>query len=332
MAKFSNQKLKLLYTLDILKKYSDEEHPLNSEQIAEKLLENGIEAERKSIYSDISSLTDYGYDIIKASGKQRGWFLGDRELEIPEIYLLCDAVRSADFISAKKTRELLSKLNGMLSVFEAKRRKNAVFFTESAKCENEEIYYNIDKISRAIEEKKQITLMYSQRAFSSEREFEKDKKEMQISPYALTWNDDHYYVIGNYSKYNNLLHLRLDRINTVNITEVPMRHFSEVSEYKDFFDVADYTNKLFGMHSGVLTEIELQCKKTILEPVLDRFTENIFMKKVTDTEFSFSTKAMLSEALVTWILNYGSNITVTKPEELREMVKKRAMDVLKNYN
>ena len=246
MAKKANQKLKLIYTLDILKKYSDEEHPLNAVDIVEKLDLLGITAERKSVYDDIFQLENYGCDIIKTTLPKTGWFVGDREFEIPEIYLLCDAVRSAKFISAKKTRELLSKLNGMLSVHQAKKRENGVYFTATEKSGNEEIYYNIDKISSAIEKKVQIKIIYSNREFDSSRRIIREGKEMVINPYALCWQDDHYYLIGNYIKYDNLLHLRLDRINSVEITENPLRHFSEVSEYKDFFDTPDYTNKLFG--------------------------------------------------------------------------------------
>ncbi len=329
MAKQPRQKLKLLYVLDILKKHSDEEHPLNATEIAEKLSVYGIDAERKSIYDDIFQLEIYGADIIKSSNK-KGWFIGSREFEIPEINLLCDAVKSANFISATKTRELISKLTDMLSENEKDKQRN-VFFDPNIKCKNEEIYYNIDKLNTAIKEEKQVTLKYSSRVLSSGREIEKKTKEMVINPYALTWQDDHYYLVGNYAKYDNLIHLRVDRINSVEITETPSRHFSEVSEYTDFFDIADYTEKLFSMYGGELYDVEFCCKKAIIEQVLDRFGENIFIKNVTEDTFSFKTKLSLSEAVVTWILNFGENITVKSPEILREMIKLRIGNVLKNY-
>ena len=144
MADSYNRKLKIVYVLDILKRYSDEENPLNANDIASHLSTMGIEAERKSIYDDIAVLEEYGCDIIKTSTPKKGWFIGDREFEVAEIYLLCDAVRSAKFITAKKTRELLSKLNSMLSVYQAKRRENAVYFATENKGSNEELYYNID--------------------------------------------------------------------------------------------------------------------------------------------------------------------------------------------
>lgn len=330
MSKRARQKLKLIYTLEILKRYSDEENPLTANKIAEKLLDYGIEAERKSIYDDIACLEEYGCDIIK-SASPKGWFIGDREFEVPEIYLLCDAVRSAKFISAKKSAELIEKLDAMLSVNQVKRRENSVYFGASDKCGNEELYYNIDKIADAIESHRQIELTYSVRYFDSEREVKKTRKTMVINPYALTWQDDYYYLLGNHIKYDNIIHLRLDRISAVKILDTKSRHFSEVSSYTEYFDTADYTNKLFGMYGGAMADVELCCNKRITEQVLDRFSENIFIKKVTDEEFCFTVKAALSEALVTWIINYGSDLKVNSPEELREMVKNRAKTVLRNY-
>ncbi len=327
----SNQKLKLLYVLDILKKYSDEEHPINAAEINDRLSELGIEAERKSVYNDIACLEQYGCDIIKTATPKRGWFIGSREFEVPEIYLLCDAVRSAKFISSGKTRELLQKLDSLLSVHQTAKLEGSVYFSLSDKAQNEELYYSIDRITSAIKANKQISLSYNQRYFDSQREIKYKSKKMVINPYALTWQDDHYYLIGNYAKYDNLIHLRLDRISKVEILKEKSRHFSEVSEYRDFFDTADYTNKLFGMYSGELCDVELCCSREISEQVLDRFSENIFIKKTTDTTFNVTVKAALSEALVTWIMNYGSKIKAVKPEALCEMIKQRALSVLENY-
>ena len=331
MPKKSNQKLKTLYVLDILKKYSDEEHPLNASEIVKYLEDMGVSAERKSIYDDIANLESYGCDIIKTTYPKVGYFMGEREFEISEIYLLSDAVRSAKFISAKKSRELLHKLNSMLSCHQAKRQKKSIFFSPQDKSGNEEIYYSIDEISRAIADTKQIKIKYYQRKLDKNRDVGVKVKEMIINPYALCWQDDHYYLIGNHEKYDNLIHLRLDRIHSAQSLESKARHFGEVSGYKEFFDTADYTNKLFAMYSGDVTEIKFWCHKDISEPVFDRFGENIFITDVTDEGFCFKIKAVLSEALVTWIMNYGQNLKAIKPLELIEMLKNRAKTVLENY-
>lgn len=331
MAKKQGQRLKILYILDFLKRESDEEHPVTAADICEYLDSQGIAAERKSVYADISALTDYGADIVR-SGSPRGWFLASREFEEPEIYLLADAVRTAGFISAAKTRELVKKLDSFVSRYQAQKRENRVYFSSCAKSVNEEIFYSIDKISRAVSEKKKIGFEYVNRVLSPDRTIEKQKREMLISPYALTWQDDHYYVIGNYEKYDNLIHLRLDRMYKVKITDIPQRHFSEVSEYTDYFDTPDYTAKLFGMHGGEIYDIELKCSKKITEQVADRFGEDIFIKKVTDEDFCFTVRAALSDALVSWVISYGDRVKVLEPQILRDMVISRTEKVLGLYN
>lgn len=331
MAKKQGQRLKILYILDFLKRESDEEHPVTAADICEYLDSQGIAAERKSVYADISALTDYGADIVR-SGSPRGWFLASREFEEPEIYLLADAVRTAGFISAAKTRELVKKLDSFVSRYQAQKRENRVYFSSCAKSVNEEIFYSIDKISRAVSEKKKIGFEYVNRVLSPDRTIEKQKREMLISPYALTWQDDHYYVVGNYEKYDNLIHLRLDRMYKVEITDMPQRHFSEVSEYTDYFDTPDYTAKLFGMHGGEIYNIELKCSKKITEQVADRFGEDIFIKKVTDEDFCFTVRAALSDALVSWVISYGDRVKVLEPQILRDMVVNRTENVLGLYN
>lgn len=330
MAKKAGQKIRILFVLDILKRLSDEAHPITAEDICAELEKLGLEAERKAIYADISALGEYGFDIIK-SGYPRGFFLGAREFEEPEIYILADAVRTAKFISPVKTRELVGKLDSFLSVSRRAQREARVYFSADTKCENEEIFYSIDKISGAVASGKKIEFDYVSRRLSDDRTAEKAVKHMKISPYALVWRDDHYYVLGNYEKYDNIIHLRLDRIHSVEITKEKSRHFSEVSAYKDTFDVADYTEKLFSMHGGRVEEIELFCSADMTEQVFDRFGESIFIKNVSKNGFGFSVKAAVSEALVTWVMNYGSKIRVISPQELVQMVTDRAKAVLDMY-
>lgn len=331
MAARSGQKLKLFYIIEILKKYTDEEHPMNATQICDKLSAYNVTAERKAVYNDIEQLIFLGFDIIKTRVPQSGFFLGSREFEIPEISLLSDAVKTAKFISVKKTRELVSKLDDMMSVYQVSSKKMGIYIDEDSKTKNEEIYYTIDTVSRAIENRKQVKFKYTLRKIGDNKQIETNTAERTVSPYALTWQDDHYYLIGNYEKYDNLIHLRIDRMHAAEETEFPIRPFSEVSDYKNYFDVADYTKRLFGMFGGKIEEIELKCSKDMLEQVLDRFGENIFISKLTEKTFNFTYSAAVSDALVTWIINFGDKIEAVKPKSLRNMIKDRITSINKIY-
>ena len=331
MAARRGQKVKLLYIIKILTELTDEEHPLSATEICEKLSAYDITAERKAIYDDIECLISFGYDIIQTRVPKNGYFLASRDFELPEVFLLGDAVRTAKFISEKKTRELTSKLDRLLSRYQSKRNIQGIYIDSSNKTHNEELFYNIDRINTAIEEGRKIKFTYSKRVLREGRQIFTESKTRIVSPYAMTWQFDYYYLIGNYEKYDNLMNLRIDRIHSVEILDEPIRHFSEVSTYIDTFDVADYTKKLFGMFGGNMQDIKLRCSNKILEQVTDRFGEKIFITNVNDKTFDFSVKAAVSEALGTWIMNYGADIEVISTTELRDKIVNRAEKILEIY-
>ncbi len=325
------QKVKLLYIIKILTELTDEDHPLSATEICEKLAAYDVTAERKAIYDDIDCLISFGYDIIATRTPKSGYFLASRDFELPEVFLLGDAVRTAKFISEKKTRELTKKLDKLLSHYQSKSGLRGIYIDSSSKTHNEELFYNIDRINTAINEGKKIKFTYSKKILREGKQIVTESKTRTVSPYAMTWQFDYYYLIGNYEKYDNLMNLRIDRIHSVEILDEPIRHFSQVSDYRDTFDVADYTKKLFGMFGGNTQEIKLRCSNQILEQVTDRFGDRIFITNVTENSFDFTVKAAVSDALVTWITNYSDKIEVLKPEQLKEKIVDRAEKILNIY-
>ena len=330
MASSTSQKLKLLHIVKILEQYSDEDHPVSAAFIISKLEGVGIRAERKAIYDDIECLCEFGYEIIKTRVPSAGYFLAERNFEIPEIYLLEDAVRTAHFITEKKTRDLCRKLDNYLSNNQRNRNSSGIYINTDQKTDNESIFYNIDTISRAITNRHKITYKYGMRELKG-REIVTVYKERTLNPYAMTWQDDHYYLIGNYDKYDNLVHLRIDRMKSVVETNEKSRHFSEVSPYSDSFNVADYTKGLFDMFVGDFSKIHLRCAKETLEQIVDRFGTSIFVSNVTDTHFEINVQCAISHGLVSWLAGFSDNIEVLAPEALREMMKERAEKISRLY-
>ncbi len=326
-----NQKQRIFALLDILMQKTDEAHPLNANELISILERKGITCDRKTIYEDIDALILSGYDIISIRGAKSGYFLSSREFELPEVALLTDAVLAADFITHKKTATLVKKLKGLLNEYQAEKFKGRTFIDNRNKCDNEEIYYSIDAIDRGIEQKKKITLKYIRHSLQNGRTPILDVKKMKVSPYALIWADDHYYLVCNNEKYNNLMHLRLDRMKSVTLTDEDFRHFSEVSDYKDNFNTADYSEKVFNMFSGEEEEIVFDCSTEILEQVIDRFSENIFIRQSGENRFKFSHKACISEGLVTWIMQFSDKMLVESPESLKKKITDRAKQIEQLY-
>lgn len=326
-----SRRSRIVFILDYLKRNSDENHPVDAQELLRALEENGLSAERKAIYEDIKALALLGYDIIKSGGNNRGYFIGEREFEIPEINLLMDAVQSADFISENKTRRLLSKLQNFVSRFEADGLKNRVFVENRSKCSNEAVYRIISDINEAISANNQIEIEYAKTQLQGNK-LTNTSKKMIVNPYALVWDADRYYLIGNNAKYDNLTNLRVDRIKSLKILATKMRHFSEVSEYSQRFDVADYSRKTFNMFGGELCRIDLECDVELLDQIIDRFS-NVIMIRHFDGEktFRFSTEAHVSDGLVGWIMQFGGKIKVLSPESLKNDVKEKISCLARVY-
>lgn len=332
MAGQQNSKLKLLCIKDILERYSDEEHVLNSSEIVSKLDSiYGIQCERKSLYNDIDVLISYGVDIIKTHTPRSGFFVGARRFELAEIRLLCDAVQAADFISKTKTRQLLERIEGFTSVYQASRLKEQVYIDSRPKCENELIFYSIDEIDRAIKSNTKVKLQYARRKLGEKFAAEKIIKEFVVSPYAMIWSGDHYYLVANNGKYDNLMNLRIDRIVKAEKLEAKSRPFSEVSSYKNRFDAADYARKTFNMFTGKEETIELMCSNELLEEMLDRFGDGATLRRFDDTHFTLRTVAFVNDGLVSWIMQFGDGIRAVSPDSLKKMTKEKAQRVLSLY-
>lgn len=333
MEKKGYTKLKLLLIKEYLEKYSDEDNLVKAEELIEMLAENGIECERKSIYADIATLKSYGVDI---STDKRGYRILNRDFELPELRLLIDAVQAANFISAKKSKELIGKIGTLCSVGQARLLEKQVYIDNRNKCTNEEIYYNIDLVNKAILQKKKISFTYIKRVIDIKAKgIIRDEKEFTVSPYALIWSNDHYYLVSNNSKYDNLMHTRIDRMKRVEISKESARDFSEVSPYRSFFDSADYSGKLFNMFSGDTQKLVLRCNDSILEEMVDRFGEECKIKKVVGINgetFVLETKCVCSEGLVSWLMQFGQKVEVVEPASLKKDILDRAESIRKIYN
>ncbi len=326
-----NSKVRVLRVLEILSQQSDAEHPIPSGVILNELKKYGIEAERKAIYKDIEALEDFGIEIEKASTPNKGYFLVSRSFELPEVQLLADAVQSAGFIPKKSTERLVEKLQGLVSRYDADSIKQRVCIENRSKSDNEAVYDIIDTLNWAIGKQKKIKLKYKKHRLDGNR-LADTFKEMTVSPYALSWQSDKYYLIGNNSKYDNLTHLRVDRIDEVTVTKEKFRHFSEVSEYSQRFDVADYSRKTFNMFGGEKCRIDLECKIELLDQIVDKFTDGIFVRRFdNEPSFRFSVDALISEGLVGWIMQFGGDIRVLSPESLKQSVKEKAEKLIESY-
>lgn len=328
----SLKRVKTEYILQFLREYTDGNHCVNSSAIIEHLKSKGINCARKSIYNDINSLIDFGYDIMRSSSSNEGYFLAEREFESSELRMIIDAVASAPLITEKKTAELIDKLLNFLSSYQRETISSQIILDKRVKLENEQIYYVIDSINRAISEKRQIEFDYYKYHIVDNKPKLEKKRKFCLSPYALVWASDKYYLVGNYEKYDNLSNYRIDRIKSANVTDIPSRPYQEVCSYTDFFDAADYARKNIMMWGGDEIEMELVCSNELLDTMIDKFGIDVtFVNKMKD-RFYIKTKVFFSEGLVDWLFTYCDRLKILSPKMLKDRIFEKTRVTLQKLN
>lgn len=327
MPKSEKQKLKLLYIIKMLHEKSDENHPMAMEEILSRLEQVGISAERKSIYNDINALRDFGYDILLTKGKNGGYFLASRNFEIPELKVLVDAVQASRFITAKKSKQLIDKITQLAGEHEAKSLNREVYVMNRVKTENEAIYYNVDEIYRAIDLNVQIAFKYLEHSTNKETRYRRNGKLYKVSPRALAWNDENYYLIAYDAEAGRMKNYRVDKIQNISITE-ELRIINE--EYKKF-DVAAYCNRSFGMYSGEEEIITVRFPERLVGVVIDRFGKDVTIHKVEEGMFTARLKVAVSPQLFGWLTGLGPEVKIEKPNCVVEEYTNYIDNIIQTY-
>ena len=308
--KNANQRLKILYLYDILLKKTDEEHPISMPEIVRELGNYGISAERKALYEDIEALRTYGLDIISIRGKKTGYYIGSRDFELPELKLLADAVSSSRFLTEKKSGELLKKIEGLTSVHNGKQLHRQVFVANRVKAINEKIYINMDVIQRAIDEGKKISFDYFDYALDKSKKFREGKSI--CSPYAFAWDDEKYYLISQYEKYNSITNFRVDRMENVCILS------ENAIPLQEKFSLADYLNSTFSMFSGSEQSVKLRFDNSLINTVIDRFGKNIMTIPDGKDSFIIRVNVKTQRPFFAWLFQFGAKAKILEPESVRK--------------
>lgn len=312
MPKSANQKLKLLYMMQYLLERSDEDHPLSREQIQDMLISHDITVERKSFYSDIEALRTFGLDIINVKGKTPGYYIASRDFEVPELKLLVDSVQSSQFITEKKTRELIKKLETLCSAYEAQLIRRHVYVRNRIKHMNESIYYNVDKIHAGIATDQKICFKYFEFTADKKREYRHDGKLYSVSPYALTWDNENYYLIAFDTEAGFIKHYRVDRMTDISLTD-------ESRDGADIFrqhDMGVYTRQAFSMFGGASETVEIEFDNHLAGVVLDRFGKDVVMLKTDEQHFKIRAEVMVSPQFFAWVFGLETGARIVGPDSV----------------
>jgi predicted DNA-binding transcriptional regulator YafY len=308
---------------------TDEQHPATVAQIIEYLAGQDISAERKTVYDDLDTLRRFGVDIIQVhSGGSVGYYVAQRDFQLPELRLLVDAVQSSKFITHKKSLELIKKIEGLASCYDAKLLHRQVFVKNRIKTMNESIYYNVDEIQDAIENDRAISFKYYDYAITKERIFRHNGQNYIISPYALTWDDENYYMIGYDDASKIIKHFRVDKMSGISVLEDRRSGRDVLGNV----DMSDYTETHFDMFSGSSATVRLKFENSLAGAVIDRFGKDVMLVPFDSEHFTVTVSVAVSPRFFGWLCGFGNRVQIVAPDSVVAEMGEFVRNISRLYN
>ena len=325
MPKSDNQKLKIFYILEYLQRNSHEGNPIRATELSAWLeREHNISCDRKTVYSDIAALQDYGVDIVSIPGKHGGYYIASRNFELPELKLLIDAVQSSRYLTEKKSRELIEKLCTQCNEHDASLMRRNVLVSGRVKSMNETIYYNVDAIQEAITQNKQIAFRYFDWDLGGKRRYR--EKEYLASPYGLCQDNENCYLLA-FSSRHGITSYRVDRMAEIQLTDAPRTPCPELTGKA----LQEHANRLFQMYSGEEATVKLRFHRSLINVVIDRFGRDIMLIPDGEEHFLFTVNVAVSPMFLSWVIGFGAKAKVLHPQSVIDACKKMCQEALDQY-
>ena len=320
-------KPRILYLMQYLQENSDEKHPVTTAEIRKELEKRGCPVTVITLRTDIQSLIEAGYDIgiNEREGLSTTYSWLDREWSLPELRILVDAVSSSQFLTKEKSRQLIGKLAEMAGPSYRDQLTPRILVSEHVKAPNKQILLSVQTIHRAIERERKITFKYMEHDLDMKlrpRHAGTPEENYIVSPYATIWNSDRYYLVGWSDRRRKVSAFRVDRM-----TEVKQINRKRVPE-PDWFNVQDYTDKVFWMYGGYDEEVTLRCRRELLDQVIDKFGEGVTLENVTKTFFDVTVPVSVSGTFFAWVFQYAGDMNIINPPDVREKYASRLDETL----
>ena len=328
MSRGMNQKLKLHFLREIMLRKTDKDHAITLAEIKEELAKREVTAERKSLYSDLNDLENFGI-TVEGEQKNNGYYykVVKRDFEIAELKLLVDAIQSSKFITERKSRELIKKIEGFASEHEAKKLQRQVYVQGRIKTMNESVYNSVDAIHEAIENNKKIRFKYLRWNIKAELEERRGGEWYVISPWALTWDDENYYMVAFDNYDQKIKHYRVDKMKQIELLE----DRRDGKEAFKGFDMAAYSKMNFGMYSGRKEKVRIEFNNYMVGVFIDRFGKDISIIPAGDNSSCIHVDVAVSPQFFAWILRLGDEVKVTGPDSVVEEMKEYVRGFLERY-
>ena len=301
---------------------------MGTEALREKLLEGGIECHRSTLYEDIKLLNESGYEILTRRGRSNQYYVTDRSFSNPEVHILMDAVQAASFITERKTAELVDKISELAGSQKGIVLKKNIVHFNTAKSTNESIYYSVNEIVTAINNRQKIIFLYFDYDSNHNRVYRREGHHYVVSPFATIFSDGHYYLVIYDKRYNKLAHYRIDRMDKVEMID----EHADMPPDELAFDVVNHKKQLFDMFSGESAAVTIEMDRGLIDAVFDLFGDKTRIVSNGERTVRFTVEVQISDLFFGWCCSFGDKLRLLGPDPVVEQFKEYTETILNNYD
>ncbi len=323
----ANKKMLNMLILDILRTYTDQEHSLTQQEILKLLEQNyGMSCDRRSVKANVLALRELGYDI----SMENGYKLVSREFDEAELRILIDSVLFSKSISTRQAKDLIGKLRNLASNYFNAKVSHVSNLPDLNRTLNKQAMYDLDTLNDAIAAQHKVSFVYND--IDTDFKLKPRKEEPYIvNPYQIVASNGRFYLIGNYDKYDNVSHYRIDRMTDVRDLGERVKPMKQVKGLENGLNLPKHMAEHIYMFSGPSTPIKFKTTKDMFSEIVDWFGKDIVVREQDDD--SIVVRVNCNEnAMRYWALQYGPYIEVMEPQSFRDKLREDVKKMYEKYN
>ena len=325
----ANKKMLNMLILDILEEYSDANHRLTQQEIIRLLKANyDMECDRRSVKNNILYLNELLGDVIDM---EDGYYLAEREFEDAELRMLIDSVLFSKNLTQKQAKDLIEKLRAKGNKYFPAKVTHISNLPEMHHADNKQLMYALDTVNDAIAEKKKISFAYNTYGTDFRLHTRRDGMRYVVNPYQMVANNGKFYLIGNYDKYDNVSHYRLDKMTDVQILDEKVKPQKEIRDFKNGFSLPKHMAEHIYMFSGESERVKLLAPATMMDELIDWLGKDFTVRKTDDEDEIEITLNCNVDSMFYWALQYGPYVEILEPIDLRNRIAKAVRDMADKY-
>ena len=317
------QKIKLLKLLELLRQETDEEHPMRTGVICDRLRAMNISCDRRTLHKDMRLLNEQGYEVMKEYVEHElAYYVSDRSFSIPEIKILIDAVQAASFITDTKSKELIDKIAELGGSHRAEILKSNIVCFNTRKHRNESIYYSVGFLEEAIQQNRKVLFRYFDLDENGQKIYRRDGHHYVVEPVALVFIEDNYYLVAYSEKHSNTANYRVDRMTDVTVLSEDVSKMAQL--LRDSVD--GMTESAFKMYGGRPVDITIEFDEKLIGVVYDKFGEDTKISRKDDQTLTAIVTVQISPTFFGWLFQFSGKMKIVSPNSVvqtyKELVEK----------